>query len=135
MPTTSEGEQLSVLASLLDEKGLTASDLLDAINALANIKKREAEAAEKAAQTPERKIYQDKEFVYDTRTDVFIYRDGRTKSGRYYVRIYDEKTKKDYVKSLRTSNRVEALAAAEIEYRESKDRMKKGVKLISRKTR
>ena len=102
-----------MLASLLDEKGLTASDLLDAINALANIKKREAEAAEKAAQTPERKIYQDKEFVYDTRTDVFIYRDGRTKSGRYYVRIYDEKTKKDYVKSLRTSNRVAALAAAD----------------------
>lgn len=124
-----------MLASLLDEKGLTASDLLDAINALANIKKREAEAAEKAAQTPERKIYQDKEFVYDTRTDVFIYRDGRTKSGRYYIRIYDEKTKKDYVKSLRTSNRIEALAAAEIEYRENKDRMKKGIKLISLNTR
>ena len=112
MPSTSEGEHLSTLSSLLDEKGLTASDLLDAINALANIKKREAEAAEKAAQKPERKIDRDKKFAYDTRTDISIYRDGRIKSGRYYVRIYDEITKKDYVKSLRTSNRIEALAAA-----------------------
>ena len=79
MSSTSEGDALTALASLLDEKGLTASDFLDVINAVANIKKREAEAAEKAAQEPERKIYQDKEFVYDTRTDVFFYRDERTK--------------------------------------------------------
>lgn len=96
MPSTSEGKHFSALSSLLDDKGLTASDLLDAINALANIKKREAEAAEKGAQEPERKIYQDKEFVYDTITDGFIYRDGITKSGRYYVRIYDEKIQEDY---------------------------------------
>ena len=135
MSSTSENEALTALASLLDEKGLTASDFLDAINAVANIKKREAETAEKASQEPEKKIYRDKEFVYETRTDVFIYRDGRTKSGRYYVRIYDEKTKRDYVKSLRTSNRIEALASAEKEYRENKDRMKRGVKLVSLNTK
>ena len=135
MSSTSESEALTALASLLDEKGLTASDFLDAINAVANIKKREAETAEKSSQEPEKKIYQDKEFVYETRTDVFIYRDGRTKSGRYYVRIYDEKTKRDYVKSLKTSNRIEALASAEKEYRENKDRMKRGVKLVSLNTR
>ena len=69
MSSTSESEALTALASLLDEKGLTASDFLDAINAVANIKKREAETAEKKSQEPEKKIYQDKEFVYETRTD------------------------------------------------------------------
>ena len=57
MPSTSESEALNALASLLDEKGLDASDFLDAINAVANIKKRVADTAEKPPREAERKIY------------------------------------------------------------------------------
>ena len=87
-------------------KGLDANDFIDVINALSNIKKKEQEKIEKdekAAVEPEKKIFKDKEFVYETRTDVFIFKDGRTKSGRYYIRIYDEKTKKVISQSLRTT--------------------------------
>jgi hypothetical protein len=49
---------------------------------------------------------------------VFTYRLGATKSGRYYIRIYDDKTKKDFAQSLRTTNRVKILAKAEEIYAE-----------------
>ena len=118
--------------------GLETSDFIEALTATAKIKKREQERLEKAEQKEskgENKIFKDKEFVFDTRQDVFIYKDGRTKSGRYYIRIYDEKTKKVFSQSLRTSNRIEALASAERMYAENKDRMKRGVKLVSLTTK
>ena len=122
------------LAELLASKGLDASDFIDVITALGNIKKRDAEKeikdAEKAAKG-KTKFIKDKEFVYETRTDVFIYRNGNTQSGRYYVWIYDEKTRRRFTQSLRTSNRIEALAKAEELYREHKDALRRGVKLNS----
>lgn len=129
-----EQSNINALSSLLDAKGLDASDFIDVINALSNIKKRDAEKEIKDQEketVKEKKIFVDKEYVYETRTDVFIYRDGRTKSGRYYVRIYDDKTKKVFSQSLRTSNRIEGLARAEQIYRENKDAMRRGVKLTS----
>lgn len=120
---------------MLDAKGLDAGDFIDVINALANIKKRDAAKEIREEEKSKNKIYVDKEFVYETRRDVFIYKDGRTQSGRYYIRIYDDKTKKDFVKSLRTSNRIEALAKAETLYRENKDALRKGVKLNSINTK
>ena len=39
-------------------------------------------------------IFLDKEFIYETRDDVYIYRDNRTKKKGYYIRIYDPKTQK-----------------------------------------
>ena len=63
--------------------------------------------------------------------DVFIYKDGRTKSGRYYVRIYDSRTKRAHSESLRTTNRIEALSKAEQIYRERKDALHRGVKVHS----
>ena len=123
---------------MLNTKGLDASDFIDVINALANIKKRDAEKEESEAlkeKEKRNKIFVDKEFVYETRQDVFIYKDGRTKSGRYYVRIYDDKTKRVFSQSLRTTNRIEALAKAEQLYRENKDAMRRGVKLVSINTK
>ena len=125
---------INTLAELLASKGLDASDFIDVITALGNIKKRDAEKeikdAEKAAKG-KTKFIKDKEFVYETRTDVFIYRNGNTQSGRYYVWIYDEKTRRRFTQSLRTSNRIEALAKAEELYREHKDALRRGVKLTS----
>ena len=98
-----EKSNIEALASLLDAKGLDAGDFIDVINALAGIKKRDAAKEvkeEKKSKAKEKKIFVDKEFVYETRTDVFVYRDGRTKSGRYYVRIYDPRTKEHLKKVL-----------------------------------
>ena len=112
-----EQTKINALSALLETKGLDASDFIDVINALANIKPRDAAKEEKDAEKEEaskqKKIFVDKEFVYETREDVFIYKNGGTKSGRYYVRIYDEKTKRVFSQSLRTTNRIEALAKAE----------------------
>ena len=134
-----EQTNINALSALLETKGLDASDFIDVINALASIKKRDLDKEERDAAKEEasnqKKIFVDKEFVYETRQDVFIYRDGRTKSGRYYVRIYDEKTKKVFSQSLRTTNRIEALAKAEQLYRENKDAMRRGVKLVSINTK
>jgi integrase len=133
-----EQQDINALASLLKSKGLDAGDFIDVINALANIKKRDQERIEQqesGTADQEKKIFKDKEFVFDTRKDVFIYRDGRTKSGRYYIRIYDEKTRKVFSQSLKTTNRIEALASAENIYAENKDRIRRGVKLISLTTK
>ena len=86
--------------------------------------------AEKAAKG-KTKFIKDKEFVYETRTDVFIYRNGNTQSARYYVWIYDEKTRRRFTQSLRTSNRIEVFCKREELYREHKDALRRGVKLTS----
>lgn len=134
MPAPDEQGNINALADLLSAKGLDASDFIDVINALSNIKKRDAEKQEKDAAAEEEaglKIFVDKEFLFPTRQDCFIYRDGRTKSGRYYIRIYDERTKKVFSQSLKTTNRIEALASAEKIYVENKGKLRKGVKLTS----
>ena len=116
MNAPESNQSLQLLSALLDSKGLDAGDLIDAINVISEVKKKDAELALKEAEKKkprETKFFKDKEFVYENRNDVFIYRNGNTKSGRYYVRIKDESRKTPFVQSLRTSNRHEALVRAE----------------------
>ena len=96
MTPPEEKTNIDALSNLLALKGLDASDFIDVINALSNIKKRDAEKDEKVQEVAveKKKIFVDKEFVFEGREDAFIYKDGRTKSGRYFIRIYDPKTKK-----------------------------------------
>jgi len=125
---------INALAELLKSKGLDAGDFIDVITALGNIKKRDEKKRIKDEEKNAKgktKFIKDKEFVYETRTDIFIYKNGNTQSGRYYVWIYDEKTRRRFTQSLRTSNRIEALAKAEELYREHKDALRRGVKLTS----
>ena len=134
MTPPEEQSNINALSNLLELKGLDASDFIDVINALANIKQRDAEKEEKEeAKKVEKKnkIFVDKEFVFEGREDAFIYRDGRTKSGRYFLRIYDASTKRVFSQSLRTSNRIEALSKAQELYAENKHRMKRGVVFTS----
>jgi len=134
LPPPDDQSNINSLASLLEGKGLDASDFIDVINALANIKQRDAEKKVKEEQKTEEtknKIFVDKEFVIPTREDCFIYRDGRTKSGRYFVRIYDGKKKRVFSKSLGTTNRLEALHLAEELYVETKGKLGKGVSIKS----
>ena len=138
MTPSPEKQSIDALSSLLELKGLDAGDFIDVINALANIKKRDQEKLEKEEAEPkekQKKIFVDKEFVFEGREDCFIYKDGRVKSGRYYIRIYDAGTKKVFSQSLRTTNRIEALAKAQEIYAENKHRMRRGVKLVSLTTK
>lgn len=137
---TEEGTPSTInsLDALLASKGLDVSDFITAIDAIAKIKERDLKKLEKEeaeANKSQKKIFVDKEFVYETRTDVFVYKDGRTKSGRYYVRIYDPRTKRTHSESLRTTNRIEALSKAEQIYRERKDALNRGVKVYSINTK
>ena len=138
MTPPEEKQSIDALSALLELKGLDASDFIDVINALSNIKKREQDKIEKEEKTEEEKenkIFKNKEFLYESRQDVFIYQDGRTKSGRWYIRIYDDKTKKVFSKSLRTTNKIEAMHQAQKIFEENKERMRKGVKLVSLTTK
>ena len=74
MPASNNEASIDALSAVLSEKGLDAGDLIDAINILANIKKRDAAKDLKEESNQEkqgRKIFGDKEFVYETRRDVF----------------------------------------------------------------
>jgi len=138
LPPPEEQKNLDALGALLESRGLDAADFLDTLNLLSALKKRDEEKAAKEEEEPKEKklkIFGDKEYVFETRTDVFIYRDNRTKSGRYYVRIYDTRTKKVHSESLRTTNRIEALAKAEKLYREKRDKLTRGVKMVSINTK
>ena len=124
---------IDALAALLDARGLNAEDFLEIVEILGALKKKETNKIKKEEEKKNspNKIFVDKEFIFETRNDCFIYRDGRTKSGNYYIRIYDADSKKVFSQSLRTPHRVQALVAAETLYREKRDKLMKGVKLAS----
>ena len=75
---------INSLDALLASKGLDVGDFITAIDAIAKIKERDAAKQEKEElkqKEKQKKIFVDKEFDNETRTDIFICRDGRTKSG------------------------------------------------------
>ena len=133
MTPPADKPHIDALAELLDARGLNADDFIQIVDILGSLKKKETADTEKKEKEKDKgnKIFVDKEFVFETRDDCIIYRDGRTKTGNYYVRIYDAETKKVFSKSLRTRHRVNALVAAETLYREKKDKLMKGVKMVS----
>ena len=122
------------LEALLEEKGLDASDLIGLIEALGSLKKRD-QSKEKEEEKAEKKVYKDKEFVFNTNQDVFIYRRGETAGGNYYVRIYDSASQKIHRQSLKTSNNHHAHVLAREIYLEKKDKLKRGVKMNSLTTK
>ena len=105
--------------------------ILSVLNALNAIKKNDAKKAKEGNVIKENKIFLDKEFIYETRDDVYIYRDNRTKKKGYYIRIYNPKTQKHWSKSLKTTNRMVAMTNAEKIYAEKKGRLNFGVRPVS----
>ena len=119
------------IKNLVDEGGYDVEQLLSVLNALNVIKKNDAKKNQENAEPEENKVFLDKEFIYETRDDVYIYRDNRTKKKSYYVRIYDPKTQKHWSKSLKTTNRMVAMTEAEKIYAEKKGRLNFGVRPVS----
>lgn len=138
MGTTEGGsEDIYALQKLVKDQGIDINQLYEIAKLLKKVDPDDSRSRDEAANDETKKverklkIYKDKEFVFETRQDCFIYRDARTKAGNYYVRIYDALTKKEFSKSLRTSNRHQALVAAEVLYREKRDKLTRGVKMTS----
>jgi len=115
--------QTEALASLLESAGLDASDLLTAIQVLAGAKNQAA-----AKKEEKRSVYLDKELVVEW-DDAFVFRRGDTKSQTYYLRMYDKKRRKPYVKSLGEKDRVKALTKARLIYQELLGKIDRGEKL------
>ena len=76
------------------------------------------------------KNYIDKTLVYDDQ-DAYIYQRGDTKSGIWYFRIYNKKTGKPVFKSLKTTDKVQATAAARVIYMDIKGKIDRGENLKS----
>ena len=126
-------KDINGIQKLVEEGGYEVETLLSVLNALNAIKKNDAKKEKETDEPKENKIFLDKEFIYqDNRhDDVYIYRDNRTKKKNYYVRIYNPKTQNHWVQSLKTNNRIAALALAEQIYCEKKGRLNFGLRPVS----
>jgi len=127
-PSTDQQKHLEAISTLLEAQGLGASDLLQAITALASIKQQEQ--TNKNAE-PQNKIFQDKILLYFGSEDAFIFRYGTTKSKNYYLRIYCKETKQIYKKSLKTASKEEAIVKARSIYAETYGKLYRGEKTKS----
>ena len=88
----------------------------------------QSRTAVKGRQT--KKNYLNKELVYEDET-AFLYQRGDTKSNTYYLRIFDQKSRKPFVKSLGTTDRARALVKARTIYQEVKGKIDRGERLRS----
>ena len=118
-------EQVEVLTSLLDSKGLDAGDLLDAIKMLADAKAKAGKVPSPDEQGM--KVYGDKEYLFAGFSDAWIYRNNKTQGRNYYLRV-KEKGKTPYVKSLDTQDRSEALVKGRLLYQEVRGKIARGEK-------
>ena len=121
-------DQVEVLTSLLDSKGLDAGDLVDAIKMLADAKEQAGKVPAPDAQGM--KVYGEKEYLYAGFTDAWIYRNNKTKSRNYYLRV-KEKGKPPFVKSLDTADRSEGLVRGRLLYQEVRGKIQRGEKAKS----
>ena len=130
-PPTSK-EQVEVLTSLLNSKGLDAEDLLDAIQMLAAAKKAAGKVPGPDQDEMGRKVFQEKEFLYPGLTDAWIYRNGQTKSRSWYLRV---KTpgQPPFVKGLGrdVNSREQAIVAGQMLYQEVKGKVQRGERRVS----
>jgi len=124
-----EKKEIEALATLLESAGLGAEDLLTAISTLANAKKVVEEKKEKEDNTPKKNVL-NKEFVYPDEQAI-IYQRGDVKSNQYYFRCYDKKSKKQYIKSLGTTDRTAALYQGRILFQEIQGKIQKGERVRS----
>lgn len=119
----SDRSAADLLSLLATAAGVSPQDLQTALTAVADARK-DLEVSSVTAKS----VYQDRELVYDDKT-AFIFRRGTTKSRTYYIRIYDEQSRRPFVKSLRETDRVAALAKARVIYQEIKGKVARGERL------
>lgn len=74
--------------------------------------------------------YLNKELIYEDE-GAFLYQRGDTKSRIFYLRIFDQKSGKPYVKSMGTTDHAKALVKARAIYQEIKGKIQRGERLRS----
>lgn len=115
----------TALNALLSAAGFDAGDLQIALEAIKAAKEQSPNKSD-----DEYRFYLDKTIIYEDR-DAFIYRRATSKSGIWYLRIYDGKKSKPVVKSLKTKDKIQALASARILYIDIKGKIDRGERLKS----
>ena len=114
---------LEALNTLLTHAGIDTENLYTAIEAIQEAKK-EAETNSPRGN----KFFKEKLHVYPDE-EAFIYKRGDSKTGIYYLRIYDDKGKKPIIKSLKTSDKAKALVKARMMFMEIKGKITRGERL------
>ena len=123
-PSEQQNQSLETLKQVVGDLDLTPEDLLLVLSSVVQLKKKKSD-------TGENKIFKDKLYLWENSKDCFIYRDGRTKGGNFYIRIYCRETKKVFSKSLRTSSREEAIVMGRTMYSETYGKLVRGEKTQS----
>jgi integrase len=122
-------DQLETFRKMVGDLDLTPEDLLMVLSSVVSLKKKKEEK-EKGNKVITEKIY-----LWENTKDSYIYRDGRTKGGNYYLRIYCKETKKVFSKSLRTSSREEGIVLGRKMYSETYGKLLRGEKTQSLTTK
>jgi integrase len=127
--------EVSALAAFAQLMGLDANLLSEAYSTLQQAQEiastHQSQGAEsKALRVQTKKNYLDKELVYEDE-GAFIYRRGDTKKLTWYLRIFNESTKKPFVKSLSTTDKTKAITTARVIYQEIKSKISRGERLDS----
>ena len=113
---------LEAAKQLLSAAGIDANAFDTAINAIQTAKDQSSSIV-----NPQKKNYLDKTFIYED-VDTFIYKRGDTK-GIWYFRIWDTNKKKAIFRSLRTTDKTTAIAAARNIYIDIKGKIERGERL------
>lgn len=116
---------LGMLSALLSEAGIDADSLATALDAIKTAKEITQSETEE-----DLKFFKQKEIVYDDQ-DAFIYKRGDSKTGRYYLRLYDSRNRAVVTRSLKTTDKTKALATARLMYIEIKGKIDRGEKIES----
>ena len=120
--TDRKANALGMHSALLSEAGIDANSLATALDAIATAKETRIQESE------DLKFFEEKTLVYEDQ-EAFIYKRGDSKSGRFYFRIYDEKTKKPIHRSLKTNDKTKALATARVLFIEIKGKIDRGERI------
>ena len=120
---TDNAAVLDAAKALLSAAGFNTTDVDVALDAITTAKE-QSPNKEKG----EKVFWLDKTLVYED-NDAFIYRRATSKSGRWYLRIYDGISNKPIVRSLKTVDKVKALATARVLYIDIKGKIERGEKL------
>ena len=119
-------EQLETLKEMVGGLDLTPEDLLIVLSSVVSLKKKKKEEEQKG-----NKVITEKVYLWENSKDSYIYKDGRTKSGNFYIRIYCSDTKKVFTKSLRTPSKEEGIVLGRQVYKEMYGKLLRGEKTQS----
>ena len=100
---------LNAVETLLSSAGYDTNQLNVALDVLKNAKEQSL-----VDKKEENVFWLDKTFIYEDIDDCFIYRRADSVSGRWYLRLYDEKNNKPVVRSLKTTDKIKIMASSVI---------------------